>query len=483
MNKLHVAFLFFVGLVSMWSGALVNAQNTGTLFNFAAVPTNHNNPVNVTLFITTSANFSSAQISSPLLPNFITINEFNGTFTQVLPGSFVPVVLNSSQPLNQPSNFGIRITTSQPCSVQVVVNSTEANSGEGTFLLPANSGGSNKNSLLGTEYFTNGVVDESFTILATNNQTTNVTLNFTRDQASESFQLSDLQTLTFSARNLSGTHISSTQPVAVFVGNEFAEQLLAPSSCGKTGSCAYLLEQLVPAQAFGKNYIFVNPLGANAATNTTIRLARASNANVSVNVSGITVNFTGGVAINSPILLRQGYEAVSVTTNNFTHVISSNDSVDVQIVVGSSENNNFTQVGLIPNTQFINDAYFYVVPSSNSYMYVVASTADVTGVVQVTTNVTNTTVITNTTNTTNATGTTNSTNGTNSTTIVLSDYTITSITNSTVANSSFLINGVAYNLSLFQPTADPTYSLAVIKLNDSTNVVRAWLGHFIRAQV
>jgi hypothetical protein len=373
---------------------LVKADSLGTDFLFAAVTSQHSSDSNITIIIT-AQNSTNATISSNIT-GVITIPEFNGSQVIVLPGSLIPSVTN------RVVHLGIRIQTSNLSSVQAFVNSTSAKGNEGTILYPVD--------FLGTNYFSNGANDQLVSIMGVAT-TTNVTLLFP-NQTSPTFLLkSEFDVLTFKISNsTSGTRIQADSPIAVFLGINCA----GPSI--KTG-CSYLLEQTVPVGDFGTNYTYVDP-GTVPVSNTSLskfRLVNGANQTVNVTISGIT-NET------HVIVLFPGRE-VQVDVSNSSHVIQANGPIDVQIQPSFAAAN-FTQIGLIPNDQFVQEAFFFAEPN-NSRLTLVALTSDVSN-------------------------------------------------NNT--NSSLLFNGVAFNLSEFQPTADPNFSFAVLTLLNGTTAMNSTFG-------
>ena len=299
------------------------------------------------------------------------------------------------------SPSGISIQTTSPASVQVFVNSTSPNGNEGTLLFPA--------SVLGTSYFSNGANNQLVSVMGVSNTTT-VTLFFPNG-TSRAFQLNTpFDALNFRVSNSTGsTLIQASSPVAVFLGINCTNPSL------QTG-CSYLLEQTVPIGSFGTNYTFVYP-GAVPLSKTSLakfRLVNGADQTVNVNISGIT-------SPNHVIVLIPGRE-VQVDVSNSSHFIQASGPIDVQIQT-SFETNNFTQIGLIPNDQFVTQAFFFA-ESNNSRLTLVASTSQVTN-----------------------------------------------------ANNSLQFNNVTFDLSQFKPTADPSFSSAIItSLNGSTITMNSTFG-------
>ena len=396
-RKMSGSFRIFCCLVTFalvcWINLVKASNSLGTDFLFAAVPPHNSTNSNITIVINAQT-FTDATISSNITGN-ISIPEFSGTQVVVLPGSLIPNTTNAVLPL------GIRIHTTNPASVQVFVNSTSPNGNEGTLLFPV--------SVLGTDHFSNGANNQLVSVMGAANSA-NVTLLFPNGTSGH-FQLNTpFDVLNFRISNSTGsTQIQASSPVAVFLGINCTNPSIQ-------SGCNYLLEQAVPVGNFGNNYTFVYP-GAVPLSNTSLakfRLVNGASHTVNVNISGIT-------SPNRFIVLVPGRE-VQVDVSNSSHFIQASGPIDVQIQT-SFETNNFTQIGLIPNDQFVTQAFFFA-ESNNSRLTLVALTNQVNN-----------------------------------------------------TNNSLQFNNVTFDLSQFQPTADPSFSSAIItSLNGSTIMMNSTFG-------
>ena len=363
MSKLYAIFCLIIGIFSILYAGSAQGQGTnssaqaqavtgstviGTDFLVGVVPSANASFANITVIINTRVS-TNATIFTNLTGN-MTFPTFAKVLVVVLPGSLIPT-------LNGTSNTGIRITTSDPSSVQVIVNSTQIpNLNEGSLVFPVGT--------LGTRYFINGPLQRgAFTVLAANNAT-NVTLQFVNG-TSFNFTLDAQQALSFAGPNLLGTIVQANSSVAVFSGRG---TVTGPATvCNSTLNCSYLLEQLPRQENFGQNFVFVNPtggLGQNF-TNATLRLVTSSFTPVTVNISGL-----------QPFNLSQN-QSIAISAGNISNSISASGPIDVEVLAGSLDLNNRSLYGLIPNGQFVDTAFFFVLDNTTSSLTLVALTSDI----------------------------------------------------------------------------------------------------------
>ena len=162
--------------------------------------------------------------------------------------------------------------------------------------------------------------------------------------------------------------------------------------------CSYLWEQLPRQEDFGSSFIFVNPdQNLNNELDTSLYFVNKETFPVIVRISG-----------QAPFTLKPNGGLATVQITNLTHSIVANGQIDVQVISGSPRQTNRTQFGLIPNAQFIDQALFCIRPAFSSQLIIVAWTSDITK-----------------------------------------------------PRSSLKFNGQAFDLTRFQPTADPNLSVAI----------------------
>ena len=376
----------------------ISSSQGNSVVSFAEV-------ANVTVIINTRVSTNATIITGA--GDEIIVPEFAKVAVIVLPGSLIPTG-------NGISNTGIRIKTSNPSSVQAIVNSTIPNQSEGTLVFPVGT--------LGTRYFINGAsaVNQAFSVVAANDAT-NVTLRFPNGTIS-SFSLNALQSLSFSGHELIRTIVELSQSGAVFSGSNCASGPAGEHETHET--CGYLWEQSTRQENFGYGFIFVNPNPTqNHTANTGLRLVSKEAFHVTVNISG-TGSFELAPKGDSYIFFR--------ATTNLTHEIVANGQIDIEVVTGSlGQTNHLSQFSLIPNMQFVDQAFFFITPGLSSQLIIVALTSDITN-----------------------------------------------------PSSSLKFDDQPFDLSQFQPTANPKYSVAIINdfsgafVMDSTFGVAGYLFEF-----
>ena len=236
----------------------------------------------------------------------------------------------------------------------------------------------------------------------------NFFMNFTLEKA--------LDSISFSGNNLDGYIINARSPIAVFVGQGCSGSASAHPGSNNTTICDYLWEQAVRVEKFAQEFVLVNPNagheGNSGNSTTTIRLLNGATFPVFVDVSGLTKPY--------PIRL-QSAQAIAIDTTNITNIINSTGPIDVQIVTDYSlESGNRTQWGLIPNNQFINQAYFFVQNSTQNQLSLVALTSDVKN-----------------------------------------------------SSSSLKFNNKSFDLSLFKVSANSSYSYVITKPQNGTNIMKS----------
>lgn len=417
MSKFCAALFVFFAIISVWLSGSANAQ---TLANSTSGTVNCTSAIaNTTFgteFIIGAVNNVNASVSNiTIIINSAGSN--NATIFSNITGNISVPSFNGTKIVVLPGSLIPYLQGNASLGIRVITHNISSIQ---AFVNNTIKNGSEgllvfPVATLGKTYLTNGVTpNEAFSVVASVDST-NVTITFRNGTKSNFTLAKSLDSLSFSKAELDGTFINASSPVAVFVGRDCSISISPifkePTVCG------YLWEQMVPLGKFGKQFVLVNPnaplqTGSGNSTNTTIRVVNGENVNVSVEILGITTK-------SKPFVLVPG-RAVAFDAHNLTYQINATGLIDIQIITQSSKFENQTQWGLIPNDQFIEKARFFVESSTNSQLSLVALTSDIK----------------------------NSTN-------------------------SLKFNGVAFDLSHFQVSANSNYSYVITQPKQGANFMNA----------
>ncbi len=262
-----------VGYALISTPSFNTGSNQGYEYWLAMPPNTGNGHKSLRLVITTtkSASFAYVVITSPSDPG-------HPEETTIYSGNQAEIDLPSSwevQGNDTVSNRSIHVTSSAP----IVVNGFNytPTSTDGYMGMPVN--------LLGTDYYalTYPTGGSGITVVGTSDETA-VTITLPASAGSRqggtpytvNLNAGDEYYIESDSADLSGTHITSTQPVAVFGSNQCAV-VTTPGTEPPATPCSYLVEQLPPTNLWGRNFATLGNLGRSdtvllgfAASNATI---------------------------------------------------------------------------------------------------------------------------------------------------------------------------------------------------------------------
>lgn len=351
-----------VALLSAQSASAVTPPQTSAGTDFwLAFEGNYDDQSDLFLFISGST-ATTGTVTDPGI-------SFSQSFT-VTPGTVTQVAVpTNAQDANSDSvdPDGIHVTAGSPVSVYGL--NTEEYTTDGYLGLPTN--------ILGTSYLVEGYtggfgLGSDFAVVGTQDNTT-VTIDpvetvgthtagtpYTVDLSQgQVYQLGDSGT-----GDLSGTSISSTNPVAVFAGNGCAD--VPPQDV----ACNTLTEEMTPTVTWGTDFL-TEPLATRSGD--TFRFMASEN--------GTTVNVNGSPV--ATLNAGQFYETILSSTSEIT----SNNPIQVmQYSNGSSydgANADPFDITIPPYEQFLNSYTVTTEPNgadpaiTNNYINVVAPTSEV----------------------------------------------------------------------------------------------------------
>ncbi|CAM9154795.1 unnamed protein product [Lampetra planeri] len=179
--------------------------------------------------------------------------------------------------------------------------------------------------------------------------------------------LQENQVVQLQGSSLTGTRVLSSQPVAVFSGDQ----------CNSVyTNCNFVIEQLLPVSQWGSSYL-VFPVSIKS-TDDSVIIASPTSESISVNVS------VGG-SLTTHTLINYGSISVSVYANQ---TLSINSSVNVGVMYmcqgGNLSPGNFMdtfQMNIIPTSKFSNMYLFATQPNFTNMLIVITKDADKCGII------------------------------------------------------------------------------------------------------
>ena len=356
-----LALLLCCAAIGSFSTNRANAQtnNQGTDF-YLGFSQNYSGTPNLVLFLTGNT-ATSGTVQVPGLSFSTNFTVTPGTITAVdLPGD------TESQGSDVITNNGIHVTSALPITVyglNQIPYTTDAFLG-----LPA--------PLLGTNYINLGYTGGSEFQIVGSQDNTQVTITPSADATNHpagvaykitlnKLQTYQLQATDYTNGDLTGTLITSTQPIALYGG---AQCTNIPND--NYYACDYVVEQLPATGSWGKDFLTV-PLDTRM--DGDLFRVLASQAGTTVNIDGTVVATLGA---------GQFYQAELASTSNHT-INTSNPSLVAQYSNSTTYDNVLSDpmMMLISPTEQFQTSYSVTTPASSpetytNYINVVAKASD-----------------------------------------------------------------------------------------------------------